>query len=90
MYVMLLFPLSLHLFKVYILHLIHNLVYYNVYCRVYVSFFPLFALYRYTTHYTPYFHYTVLTFIFPSTIWHQFRTRDHDGNKNKNDYTLWK
>jgi len=33
-------------------HLIHNLAYYNVYCRVYVSSFPLFALCRYTTYYT--------------------------------------
>jgi len=68
-------------------YLIHNLVYYNVYCRVYVSSFLLFALCRYTTH-TLYFHYTVLTF--PATLWHQFRTRDYGGNKNKNDYTLWK
>jgi len=48
-------------------HLIHNLAYYNVYCRVYVSSFPLFVFYQYTSH-TLYFHYTVLTFIFPATI----------------------
>jgi len=63
-------------------HLIHNLIItFTVVCT------SLFALCR--TLHIHYISYTVLTFIFPATIWHQFRTRDY-GNKNKNDYTLWK